>query len=185
MPAEPRARVFFALWPSTAEAERLAGLAERLMATCGGRAMRADTLHLTLAFVGDIAETRLPDLAAVPRGLPVPDCSLELDQLGYWAPKHLVWAGCSAAPPALSAFALRLRERLGAAGFAVDRGPSGFFPHVTLLRKAGAAPLEAWPVEPLRWEIPRCVLVRSQLSAAGANYRILESYPSTSPEFSA
>jgi 2'-5' RNA ligase len=30
---------------------------------CGGRRMRRDTLHLTLAFLGEVAESRLPGSA--------------------------------------------------------------------------------------------------------------------------
>ena len=59
--------VFFALWPDAAAADlaRIAGEAARL---CGGRATRQETLHLTLAFLGNLGVDRLPALAAAVDG---------------------------------------------------------------------------------------------------------------------
>lgn len=177
VPAEPSARVFFALWPSTAVADDLAGLAAELAASCGGRPTRADTVHLTLAFVGNVAESRLDELAAAARGISLPAFDLRLDRVAGWAHNHIVWAGCTAPPPALGELAGLLRERLIAGNFAVDRRKSAFFPHVTLLRKAQRIPPEK-PLAPARdWHCQDFVLVRSQLSAAGADYRVLASYP--------
>ncbi|WP_240494528.1 RNA 2',3'-cyclic phosphodiesterase [Azonexus hydrophilus] len=177
MPAEPSARVFFALWPSTAVADDLAGLAAELAASCGGRPTRAGTVHLTLAFVGNVAESRLEELAAAARGISLPAFDLRLDRVAGWAHNDIVWAGFTAPPPALGELAGLLRERLIAGNFSVDRRKSAFFPHVTLLRKAQRIPPEK-PLAPARdWHCQGFVLVRSQLSAAGSNYRVLASYP--------
>lgn len=171
------ARVFFALWPPATLADDLAGLAGQLAPTCGGRPTRADTVHLTLAFIGDIDASRLPDLAAAAQGLALPPFDLTLDRLGYWPHNRIVWAGCNAPPAALGELAAILHARLMAAGFAVDRGETGFFPHVTLLRKGTRAPAASLLEPPAAWRCQGFVLVRSQRSASGSRYRVVQSYP--------
>jgi 2'-5' RNA ligase len=169
---EATARVFFALWPPAALADDLADFAGQLAQTCGGKPTRADTVHLTLAFVGDIDASRLPELAAAAQGLVLPPFELTLDRLGYWPHNRIVWAGCSAPPAGLGELAATLREQVMAAGFAVDRGKTGFFPHVTLLRKATQAP-PSEVLEPRGWSCQGFVLVRSQPSASGSLYRVV------------
>jgi len=51
---KPTARVFFALWPKPAESKHLAAWQAPLERLCGGRAMRSETLHNTLVFIGDV-----------------------------------------------------------------------------------------------------------------------------------
>ena len=53
-PDNPTARVFFALWPKAAESGRLVAWQTPLKRLCGGRAMRGETLHTTLVFIGDV-----------------------------------------------------------------------------------------------------------------------------------
>ena len=48
------ARVFFALWPTAAERGQLSVWQAPLKRLCGGRAMRGETLHNTLVFIGDV-----------------------------------------------------------------------------------------------------------------------------------
>lgn len=175
--ASQGARVFFALWPPAAGAERLGGIARATAAAHGGRATRAETIHLTLAFVGDMPETQLPaliDAAAVVRGQPF---DLSLDRLGFWTHNRLCWAGASAPPAALAELAGGLRAALRAAGFPVERERGAFVPHVTLVRKVVSA-VPAQPLEPaIAWHCAAFVLVRSRLSARGAAYEELRQFP--------
>jgi 2'-5' RNA ligase len=48
------ARVFFALWPAATESAQLAAWQPALRELCGGRAMRGETLHNTLVFIGEV-----------------------------------------------------------------------------------------------------------------------------------
>lgn len=170
-------RVFFALWPPAAGAERLDGIARATAVAHGGRATRAETIHLTLAFVGDVLEASLPalvDAAAGVRGQPFGLC---LDRLGFWTHNRLCWAGASAPPPALAELAGGLRAALRDAGFPVERERGAFVPHVTLVRKAVSA-VPARPIGPaVVWRCEAFVLVRSRLSARGAAYEELRQFP--------
>ena len=61
------ARVFFAAWPAPAIQQALGKLALDLQPRCGGRAIPARNIHLTLVFLGDIERARLPRLEEVRR----------------------------------------------------------------------------------------------------------------------
>lgn len=171
------ARVFFALWPSVANAEMLGEIASREAASSGGKPTRPETIHLTLAFVGDVAEMRLPALIEAAAGVASPAFSFEIDRLAYWSHNRIRWAGCTQAPPQLPALAEALCNRLLAADFAVDRVKSGFFPHLTLLRKCPRSMMDQDLSPPLRWQADEFLLVRSQLTAAGSQYRMLRRFP--------
>lgn len=177
--ARKTARVFFALWPAPDAAKRLAVIARAEAGAFGGRPTRSETIHLTLAFVGDVDEERLPALVGAAEAVRGEAFALQVDRLGYWAHNHLRWAGCSRVPPALGELAGALREALLAAGFPVDRPPGGLVPHVTLVRRmAAAAP--PGPIEPIvAWHCPEFALVRSHRLSAGASYERLHVFPLT------
>src|SRR5690606_32306650 len=57
--AEPTRRIFFGLWPSPDTAQEIMALAHEAHAECGARIMRAETLHLTLAFLGSTSPAKV------------------------------------------------------------------------------------------------------------------------------
>ncbi|WP_332674821.1 RNA 2',3'-cyclic phosphodiesterase [Aromatoleum sp.] len=165
-PARP-ARVFFALWPAAPVAKRLYTLGGEAHALCDGRRMRRDTLHITLAFLGDVAQERLPALLAVGDRVGAEAFTLALDRLGGWRHNRIVWAGAHETPPALAALVGRLNGELAAAGFPVEQ--RSFAPHVTLLRNARAA-LPERSVDPIEWRVDGFALMASQRREDGAQY---------------
>lgn len=175
------ARVFFALWPSPALAVVLADLASAMASRFGGRPTRTDTVHLTLAFLGEVPESALPTLCAIAAGIKVPPFELLIDRLGYWPHHQLLWAGCSTSPAALLDLVNGLQQNLGAAGFAPDRAERRFTPHISLLRKVPhiSAPESDDPlpkIQPLPWRCSRWVLVRSHATAPGSNYEVMAEF---------
>lgn len=172
------ARVFFALWPSPTLASALADVATAAARRYGGRSSRADTIHLTLAFLGEVPEAALPTLCALAAGIKAPPFELIIDRLGFWSHNRLLWAGCSTIPAPLQGMVIDLRNSLIAAGFAPDRDDRRFTPHLTLLRKV---PLISQPgrdeplpeISPLPWHCSRWVLVRSHSNAQGASYQVI------------
>lgn len=179
-----RARVFFALWPDEACAARLHAIATACAAECGGRVMQKETLHLTLAFVGDVDAGELPALCAIAKAAgaelpPRPPHALLLDRLGYWPHKKILWAASEQPLPVLAALVGRLSGGLREAGHRLPLRP--FAPHVTLLRKAGALPpaplIDALQDTPQPWHFDRFCLLRSRPSASGAAYETLAAWP--------
>ncbi|MCD0500727.1 RNA 2',3'-cyclic phosphodiesterase [Achromobacter sp. MY14] len=92
-------RLFFALWPSPPLAASLAEWAQAARPHCGGRIMRTETLHLTLAFLGPV-EAQLADaLAAATPERSVPPGELMLDRYGVFKRQRILWAGPRQAGP--------------------------------------------------------------------------------------
>lgn len=178
------ARVFFALWPDAELAAELSAQAITATAQAGGRAMRPETLHLTALFVGNVAESRLPELVAAGAQVSrmIAPFDLQLDQCNFWLRQHLLWAGCRQIPAGLLLLAEKLRSTVTEGGFLLSPAPPDFLPHVTLARRLPQAPdpmnfptMPDWPCRELR-------LVRSQLSAAGAAYACLARWRLAGPE---
>lgn len=164
-------RVFFALWPDEAAAKALHALARASQAGCGGRLMRRESLHLTLAFLGSIPESRLADAAAVAAAVTAEPFAFTLDRLGYWRHNRILWAGAEVAP--LAALANGLAEGLRAAGFQLDRRP--FAAHVTLLRDARCPALP--PLPTIAWPVSEFVLAESRSGPQGSHYEAIGRWP--------
>ncbi|KAB2963089.1 RNA 2',3'-cyclic phosphodiesterase [Zoogloea sp.] len=172
--AETTRRLFLALWPGLEQVrqlDRLAGIAEALG---GGRRMRPETLHMTLAFLGEVAESRIPDLCGVMAECEAEPFALEIDQLGYWPANHILWAGCRQPPAQLGRLVAGLQDALGRVGLSPAR--RDFFPHVTLLRKA--QPVQALPEPvPIAWPVDEWWLVESRRDAGAGAYHRLAAWP--------
>ena len=170
-------RLFFALKPPADLAEGLASEASTLAQRYGGKPARPETIHLTLAFLGEVAEERLPDVLAAGRAVQVPEFDLTIDRFALWPHNGVLWAGC--APPTDGLFHLvtNLREQLRAASIAFDGG-SRFVPHVSLVRRVRAHGKLDLPAPIGRcWTCSHFALIRSRLMAAGPDYAVVESFP--------
>jgi RNA 2',3'-cyclic 3'-phosphodiesterase len=135
--------------------------------------MRRDTLHLTLAFLGDIPAERVGDARRVADAISAAPFDLTIDRVSYWRHNHILWAG-GAVSPRLTFVSDALGDGLRAAGFTLDARP--FAPHITLLRDAhcAEAPLLA---QPIVWPVREFVLAESRLSPDGARYEIIGRWP--------
>ncbi|WP_087690659.1 MULTISPECIES: RNA 2',3'-cyclic phosphodiesterase [unclassified Pandoraea] len=163
-------RLFLALWPGPGVRAQLHEWASAAHAECGGRVLRAQTLHLTLAFLDEVDPARLPVLLALMQRAPLAPFSLTFDHLGYWSDRKIVWAGSPAAPESLIATRDMLLSQWRATGARVIT--QSFRPHVTLLRHARRAPSDPYP-RPLIWHCDGYVLVHSVRTPRGPHYRVL------------
>lgn len=167
----------------------LAGAQERLKATRADVGwVRPDNLHLTLKFLGQVEEGRIGAIgeaiaAATARRGPV---RLVFQGLGAFpSPRaaRVVWIGLSHGAEALAELQARIEEQLESLGFAREARP--FTAHLTLGRVRGPAhreqlarALAGAPAEMLGdMLLDRIELMKSDLSAGGARYSILQSFP--------
>ena len=158
-PDNPTARVFFALWPDAAERGHLAAWQAPLKSLCGGRAMRGETLHNTLVFIGDVELYGLEALQLAAQEVSGESFELCFDEARYWGHNHIVYAAPRHVPQQLAQLVDALEQRLAAHRFKFDR--RDYKPHVTLLRNAhwSDAPLPA--MQPVCWQIRDFALVQS------------------------
>jgi 2'-5' RNA ligase len=149
-------RLFFALWPDEAASERLARLAGELAGRSNGKAVPAGKIHLTLAFLGNVADERLAELLAV--RIEAPAFPMRLDCVGAFRKVGVAWAGVESPPPELLSLQSKLMRALGRLGFTFEERT--YVPHVTLVRKVrGSVAREG--IEPIEWPVGEVTLVRS------------------------
>lgn len=178
-------RCFVAIPPAKPVVDGVGGLQKELK-TFGLEATypASGGVHLTLKFLGDVDEPRVPELGAALRRASSGCPKLPLSVAGVGAfPRisdpRVVWLGIDGGPELLE-LQLRLEHELSTLGFA--REERRFHPHVTVARvksRRNVAHLIRW----LETAKPRfdsfvaeeCHLYQSILRPEGAQYRILES----------
>ncbi len=145
-------------------------------------------MHLTLKFLGDVEEARVPEIAAAltPVAAAVAPFTATLAGMGVFpTPQRprVLWAGITAGAEALVALAAGVDAALTALGFPPE--PRPFSPHLTLGRlqaPGDTAPLLA-RLEAYRdtifgeTPITALTLYRSDLSPRGAAYTALARAP--------
>lgn len=168
------ARLFFALWPDDVVRAALVARRDAIALHTGGRPMLPNSLHLTLLFVGEVAELKVPTLMACGDRIHAPAFRLQIDARSHFRNAHLAWLGATALPAELVHLHEMLRNEVVAAGFALDARP--FQPHVTVARKCVHFPSPS-PIEPIEWSVESFVLIDSHNTPAGPMYRVLRYWP--------
>ncbi|HXQ63856.1 MAG TPA: RNA 2',3'-cyclic phosphodiesterase [Steroidobacteraceae bacterium] len=163
---EPRRRLFFALWPDE-HTRHAVGAAFGPAVAAAGRGVPPGKLHLTLEFLGSVAESQLSALRALGERLVLPAASVVLDRIDWWRRPRLLVATCSDPSPAVLAMQAELRRLLSDQGFRIDSRP--FRPHVTLAH-AAASPPTGGPVAPVSWPSGELVLVESLPGSGDSRY---------------
>lgn len=167
-------RLFFALWPDEALRGLLTVYAQRELASFNGRAMPAENWHVTLAFLGSVAEARLGELRRIGGELAIAPCKLELDRLVVWPRARVLAVAASHLPIELQTFVGALQRRLGSAGFRTEDQP--YRAHVTLARNVRVGAMEQ-TIMPLIWPVNGFVLVESTSSPRGSRYQVIARFP--------
>lgn len=163
-------RLFFALWPSAQAASSLHAWAQKAARETNGRVTRAETIHLTLAFLGEVDQEKIPLAIEAGRGTGGKAHCLAVEQARYWKHNRIVWVGPNEIPAPLAALAAELKSNLVQAGFGMEE--RAFAAHVTLIRKAGE-PRGLPPLPAIEWPVDEFVLVRSVLAPEGSRYETI------------
>lgn len=179
-------RVFFALWPDPHWSEQLLRVAGAAIAEADGRTLASADLHVTLCFLGAVAEPALAGLRESAAALRAADFELDFDALEYWPRSRVLAATSSRLPAAATELARALSS--GAQALGLRPGEQPLRPHVTLVRAAASRkqpPALMRPLcPPLRLAARRFYLAQShELEPATATaaqtprYQRLESWP--------
>lgn len=163
-----KVRAFFALVPDATVAGQFTTLAQDVARRARGRAVAGDHVHVTLAFLGDVAAASIPDLVRIGDAMPRARAALAFDTLGSWRASGVAWIAPHGLPPQVLALHDALHRALVDAGFPLDTRP--FRPHVTLARRC-VHPVGRARCTPIRWQVDRLCLVGSELTPEGPHYR--------------
>jgi 2'-5' RNA ligase len=162
-------RLFFALWPDDDVTQQLSRLARRLNLESGGRRVDPKNYHVTLAFVGEVAASRLAVLQQIGRSLRAPSFAFTCDSLEYWQKSQVIVTAAQVAPPAFRDFWIQLNDAIGLPRERLRA-------HVTLARKVAQAPvLQA--MSAIVWRATNFSLIRSDTGGVESAYTVLDTWP--------
>lgn len=161
-------RLFIALWPTPVVRAAIAQWQGMWTWPPHVARVKADKLHLTLHFLGDVPAPRVPELVRSSR-VPFEPFELELGEAAVW-PHGIAVLQPLATPVALQRLHAALASRLLQLDFTLET--RAYRPHVTLARRAySARPPQGGPG--VRWQVDEgYVLVRS----AGAEYEVIHRF---------
>lgn len=142
-----------------------------------------EQLHLTLAFLGDVAESDIGDVVSALAAVEFAPFSLTVSGTGHFERKglvHSLWAGIED-EPALTG----LQKRIASAcrPLAPDMPSRRFVPHITLARfSRHSADIPAWLAQNAAlklapFPVTGFALFESHLSHGPARYEVVEEFP--------
>lgn len=152
-----------------------------------------DTVHVTLAFLGDVDEERIPDVVAAVGEAASASTPLDLriDGTGRFPPRgrpRVLWAGLGVDVAPLRALRERLVDALDRIGFPRDARP--FAAHLTIGRvkddrdpslAAVVTALDAAALLGEPFHVDEVVVMRSELDPRGARHTPLARLPLGAP----
>jgi 2'-5' RNA ligase len=161
------ARVFFAVFPDKFARTQLTHQAEQLVLMCGGNPVRAQQIHLTLLFLGNIAAHRIGVLQQSMKNIAVKKFEFQLEEICYWRKNRIVYGQAKQFPAELFILVDSLRTTLSEAGLLIERNI--YKPHVTLVRQA-AYPTSINLDTPIIWHVSKWFLMQSKQADRSVNY---------------
>jgi 2'-5' RNA ligase len=167
-------RLFFALWPDDETRARIADAAAAIAVPRGARRVLGGHYHATLAFVGEIEDSRLTLFQKIGRSQRAAACTIRLDVLEHWPESRALVAAASEAPAALLELWAQLHEEL--AGLQLVQPAARFRAHVTLARKVVQASVQQ-AMSPIDWSARSFSLVRSDTGGAESVYTVVDTWP--------
>jgi 2'-5' RNA ligase len=167
-------RLFFALTPEALAAASFASLQSRLAPSQGQR-VAPENLHLTLAFVGEIHESRIGEVRALGAAQRAYRFALATDGLEYWAQSGVWVAVCHDVCCELADLAASLQQAVAPLRTAA-RDETVWRAHVTLARKVSQPPVfEA--MSRIEWTARAFSLFKSERIGARSAYTVVDSWP--------
>lgn len=182
-------RTFIAIAVDDRLRDALAEVQQHLREVGAGVAwVRPAGMHLTLKFLGDVEDTRVPEIAAAMAPVAAASVPFAATLAGtgvFPAPRRprVLWAGITTGADALAALAAGIDDALTPLGFPRETRP--FSPHLTLgrvkdpgdhhalLARLGTYAETEFGTTPVR----EITLYRSDLSPQGATYTALATAP--------
>src|SRR4030095_9210169 len=88
--------MFFALWPEPDIQAELAKTGRALQGAMGGKPTRQESIHLTLAFLGDVDLDRRGEVLGIGARAAFRPFAFVVDTIGCWGHNGVAWLGARA-----------------------------------------------------------------------------------------
>jgi 2'-5' RNA ligase len=167
-------RLFFAAFPDMETQRRIASVAQALEVAPPSSIVPREKLHMTLVFVGEQAESKLPALLKIGAAQRTRAFTLRFDACEYWPGSKVVVAVARDYPVALGQLWSGLRAMLEPHELAP--APQPLRPHVSLARKVSQAPVPQ-AMSAFDWTVRGFSLMQSTTTAARPIYTVLGTWP--------
>jgi 2'-5' RNA ligase len=164
-------RLFFSLWPDDRQREQLRDAISPIAGEIEGRAVSRASWHVTLVFIGEFPEQRIPALMASASQIQVEPFRLSFDRAEFWPRPKIAVLGARIVPPELQALVDSLHDLMREHG--VDTREMDYRPHITIVRRARSFEPRRL-AQPLLTQWSGFELIESRLNAGGARYRPLK-----------
>jgi 2'-5' RNA ligase len=168
--SEGTRRLFIALWPGEALRNELVQATHEHAVASGGRVVPAANLHITLAFLGSVVDSRVETIERCMDDVKIEPFEILFGEIVWWKRQALLCLEPTAGDERLQMLVDRLRRSLADRGFEVESRP--FRPHVTLAREVEREWLRV-PIKTVRWTADRVVLIESTLTEKGSRYAVV------------
>ena len=164
-------RLFFALWPDDRQRETLRNAISPVAKLIEGNALYRDAWHVTLFYVGDFPEERIPSLMAAAAEVPFEPFRIRFDRAEFWPRAKIAALVPQVIPPELT----RLVEALTDVGreHGVRNEDRVYRPHITIVRRARAFETQRL-AQPLMMQWSGYELIESENVRGGSRYRPLK-----------
>jgi len=164
-------RLFFALWPSDKVRKQIDAF-NCVMPTARFKKIKADNLHVTLVFLGNVdVETELL-LRQLVSDIKVESFVLHFDQLAFWSKPRILCLLTQHYDEQLLMLFNALKGKVEQCSIKTEDRP--YKPHITVARKAGElSDAEAFVIH---WPVQSFCLVESCSTVGGVHYQVIQSW---------
>jgi 2'-5' RNA ligase len=169
--------LFFAIWPDADTKLRLESAAGALRLAASARLVPSENYHLTVAFLGEVANSRLAQLHKIGSSQRAACGTITLNAIEYWAKPQIVVTAAREIPAGLRSLWEHLREDLALHEFRHNEAPieQPLRAHVTLARKVTQAPVPQ-AMLPLEWNMHSLSLVCSETGGTHSAYTVVDTW---------
>jgi 2'-5' RNA ligase len=143
-------------------------MAHRLNLENCSRPVDPKNYHVTLAFVGEVPDTRLAVLQQIGRSVRVARFAFQCDSIEFWRDSQVVVAAARIAAPGLLDLWAKLNDSIGLPRERLRA-------HVTLARKVTQAPVPQ-AMSSVAWQATHFSLIRSDTGGTESAYTVLDTW---------
>lgn len=129
-------KLFYALWPSHRQREQLRDTINPALSPIEGQSVDRRNWHVTLVYIGDFPEERIPGLMSAMDIIEPGEIRLRFDSLTFWQRPKIACMHAKIIPPELEHLVKTIQQAL--IPFGIEPEERVYRPHITVSRKVRA-----------------------------------------------